>query len=262
MPTHALLGATGSTGAATLNYLLETKPHDLRLNIFVRNKDKLLSAFPQLEDTKQPEIHIYVAPITKRETLTECLRGAQVVYNCIADNRSKRGMDIAQQSAAVIIDALKQLQDEDESYEPPSVLVNRTVYWNSIVLSDMPGFIKALLGFCLYYIYTDIKQAELMYRHEAEQSVPVLDYILMDGPALHDSVNMERTGHRLVVSREKIGNDLNYADFGAAWVEAAERRKELKNREVAVSPQGKARTEYSVLLGYLWEGLLARVVPW
>lgn len=100
------MGATGSTGAATLNYLLETQSDDLRLNIFVRNKTKLLAAFPQLEKTVNPEIHIYVAPITDLDTLTECLDGAEVIYNCVADNKSTRDMDIAQQAAASIIEAL------------------------------------------------------------------------------------------------------------------------------------------------------------
>ncbi|KAJ9635117.1 hypothetical protein H2201_008523 [Coniosporium apollinis] len=261
MPTHAILGATGSTGAATLHYLLETQPEDLRINIFVRNKAKLLSAFPQLEKTTSPEIHIYVAPITDRETLTECLRGAEVIYNCIADNRSKRGMDIAQQGAAGIINALKRLKTEDLE-EPPAVLVNRTMFWNETIDNDMSGFQRKIAGFFLHFPYTDIKKAELLYRHQAEQPKPILSYILMDGPGLHDSVSMERTGHKLVLTHEKVGKELNYADFGAAWVEAASRKKELRNREVAVGPTGKVRTEYSVLLGYLWQGLLAHIIPW
>lgn len=51
-------------------------------------------------------------------------------------------------------------------------------------------------------------------------------------------------------------------DFGASWVEAASRKEELRNREVAVTATGNVRTEYSVLLGYLWQGLLAHLVFW
>ncbi len=227
----------------------------------MRNKTKLLTAFPQLEKITNPEIHIYVAPITDRQTLTECLRGAEVIYNCIADNRSKRGMDIAQQGAAAIIDALKRLKT-DALDEPPVVLMNRTMFYNETIENEMSGFQRKIALFFLYYPYTDIKKAELLYRHEAEQPKPVLSYILMDGPGLHDSVSMERTGHRLVIAREKIGKELNYADFGAAWVEAALRKDELRNREVAVGSTGKVRAEYSVLLGYLWQGLLAHIIPW
>ncbi|KAK0302863.1 hypothetical protein LTR82_017729 [Friedmanniomyces endolithicus] len=259
MPTHALLGATGSTGAAVLHYLLGNQPDDLRINIFVRNKAKLLSAFPQLENT-QEQVHVYAAPLTDHNTLVECLRGAGIIYNCIADNRSKRGMDIAQMGAAAIIEALQELQSE--SLAPPSVLVNRTMAYNTTIVDDMSAFERSLAMFVLYYPYTDIKKAELMYRHEAEQRTPLLNYILMDGPTLHDSVSMERTGHRLVLSREKVGKELNYADFGAAWVEAASREMELRNREVAVVSTGKVRTQYSVLLGYMWQGLLASLNPW
>lgn len=227
MPTHAvngpalwkrdivtdfvqILGATGSTGAAALHYLLETAPKDLRLNIFVRNKAKLLAAFPQLEKTTSPEIHIYVAPITDRQTLTECLRGAEVIYNCIADNVSKRGMDIAQQAAAAIIEALKRLET-GKLQDFPTVLVNRTMFYNETIDNDMTGFEKKIAGFLLYYPYTDIKKAVDLYKHEAEQPKPLLRYILMDGPGLHDSVSMERTGHKLVVTHEKLSKELNYA---------------------------------------------------
>lgn len=227
----------------------------------MRNRSKLLTAFPQLEKTTSPEVRIYVAPITDVDTLTECLRDAEVIYNCIADNISRRGMDIAQQAAASIISSLKRLQ-ADKLPTPPVVLFNRSIFWNETVDNDMSAVAKSIGFFSLRFPYLDMKEAEKLYRHEAEQSKPILSIILMDAPGLHDSVSMERTGHRLVVEREKVGKELNYADFGAAWVEAAERRGELKNWEVAVTATGQVRTEYSVLLGYMWQGLLAWIWPW
>lgn len=169
-------------------------------------------------------------------------------------------MDIAQQGAAGIIDALKRLKTEDLE-ELPVVLMNRTMFWNETIDNDMSDFQRKIAAFFFHFPYTDIKKAELLYRYEAEQPKPILSYILMDGPSLHDSVSMERTGHRLILTHEKVGKELNYADFGAAWVEAAS-RKELRNREVAVGPTGKVRTEYWVLFGYLWQGLLAQIIPW
>lgn len=227
----------------------------------MRNKAKLLSAFPQLEKTTSPEIHIYEASISDRETLVECLEDAEVIYNCIADNVSKRGMDIAQRGAAAVISALKQLKTDDLS-EPPVVLVNRTMFYNMTIDNDMSDFQSAVGLFFLHYPYADIKAAEQLYRLEAEQPKPVLSYIFMDGPSLHDSEGMERTGHELIIERRKVGKELNYADFGAAWVEAASRKEELRNGEVAVSATGKVRTQYSVLLYYMWQGLLARIWPW
>lgn len=188
------------------------------MNIFVRNKPKLLAAFPQLEKTTNPEIHIYVAPITDRETLTECLRDAEIIYNCIADNVSKRGMDIAQQGAAAIIEALKRLKT-DQMGQPPIVLVNRTMFWNETIDNDMSGFERKIAGFFLHFPYTDIKKAELLYRHEAQQQKPILGFILMDGPGLHDSVNMERTGHKLVLTHEKLSKELNYAGKITAFID-------------------------------------------
>lgn len=74
---------------------------------------------------------------------------------------------------------------------------------------------------------------------------------------------MERTGHKFFLTKnEKPGKEMNYADFGAAWVEAASRKKELRNREVAVCSTGKVRTEWPVLVGYMWQGLLAHLSWW
>lgn len=261
MPVHALLGATGSTGSALLTYLLETQPQDLRLNLFVRNKEKLLSAFPRILKVSHPEIHIYTAPLTDLEALTDCLRNAEVVYNCIAANTPVRGMDVAQSSAASIISALQSLQKESQQ-SPPLVLMNRSMMLNTNVERHGPNFLHAIIYFMLYYMYEDNVQAAKLYKQAAEAKRPVLKYVYMDAPALHDSDSMERTGHRLVLKDEATTAGLNYADFGAAWVEAAGRRQEVENQQVAVAATGHVRTQYWVLVGYNWQGLLSRLVPW
>ncbi|KAF9734849.1 hypothetical protein PMIN06_000686 [Paraphaeosphaeria minitans] len=261
MPTHVLLGATGSTGSAVLHYLLETRPQDLCLNIFVRNKEKLLAAFPQLLKASRPEIHIYTAPITDAETLTDCLRNAEVIYNCIAANTPARGMDIAQSAAASIINVLQNRQNEGQQ-PPPLLLMNRTMSLNTNVSHQMPPFVRAVVQFFLYHLYADVEKAADLYKQAAEAERPVLKYVYMDAPGLHDSDSMERTGHQLVLKQEVTSDGLNYADFGAAWVEAVERRSEVENRQVAVTATGHVRTQYWVLIRYNWQGLLARLIPW
>ncbi|KAK7188270.1 hypothetical protein PSPO01_05461 [Paraphaeosphaeria sporulosa] len=261
MPTHALLGATGSTGSAVLHYLLETQPQDLRLNIFVRDKEKLLSAFPQLLQASRPEIHIYTAPVTDLDTLTDCLRNTEVIYNCVAANMPFRGMDVAQSAAASIITALQNLQKEGQP-PPPLLLMNRTMIFNTNVNHSMAAFQRAIMHFMLYHVYTDIEKAANLYKQAAEAERPVLRYVYMDGPGLHDSDSMERTGHRLILTDAATTDGLNYADFGAAWVEAVGRRREVENQQVAVTATGHVRTQWWVLAGYVWQGLLTRLVPW
>lgn len=261
MVVHALLGATGSTGSAVLIYLLETEPEHLRLNIFVRNKEKLLSAFPQILEVSRPEIHIYAAPLTDLETLSDCLRNAEVIYNCIAANRPVRGMDVAQSSAASIIAVLQDLK-KDTQQPPPLLLMNRSMMLNTKINYHTSAFLRAIVYFMLYHVYEDIVKAANLYKQAAEAKRPVLKYVYMDAPGLHDSDSMERTGHRLVLKDEVTTEGLNYADFGAAWVEAAGRRKEVENRQVAVAATGHVRTQYLVLVGYNWQGLLSRLMPW
>ena len=80
MPVHAILGATGGVGSAILRYLLSSQIPDLRINILVRSKSKLLQAFPQLELTSSATITIFEAPISNEDTLKTCIKGASTIY--------------------------------------------------------------------------------------------------------------------------------------------------------------------------------------
>lgn len=59
------------------------------------------------------------------------------------------------------------------------------MFWNETIDNDMGPVMRKIAYFFLYFPYVDIKKAELMYRHEAEQSKPILGFILMDGPSLY-----------------------------------------------------------------------------
>jgi len=132
MPIHAILGATGGTGSAILRCLLSSQIPDLRINILVRSKSKLLQDFPQLELTSSATITIFEAPISNEDTLKACIKGASTIYVCVATNHASRKVDIALTAAARLVAALGQLRkDQGSEYKTPVVLFNRSLALNS-----------------------------------------------------------------------------------------------------------------------------------
>lgn len=261
MPTHALLGATGGTGAAVLRALLAAPPTNLNIKILVRSKSKLLTAFPNLEKTQSAKISIIEAPITDYAALQSCLSGAEVVHMCIATNEAKYGTRIAQYMAEAIISSLAQLRkDQGPKYIKPTILVLRSETLNPVHAQDSGKLVYPIVSFTLHYLYDDLDKAAKLYTAAAAENSGFFDYIFVDPPALHDTVGAECTGHELLVDGSKRQSaSLNYSDLGAAYVELAERRGEYNGKSVAISATGAVREQWSVLLWYNLQGLKARL---
>jgi oxidoreductase AflX len=256
MRTYALLGATGSTGSSVLRCLLSQHPADVKLNILVRSKSKLLKAFPRLENTSAPTINIVEGTSTDTAALSCSLENADVVFMCVATNKCKPGMSIAHDTAAAIVDNLKGLrQSAGGRYKTPAILQLRSAAINPSCARQAPG----LVGFCLHHLYVDLQLASNVYESAAKESpVGLLDYIFIDPPALHDTGSAP-TGYELVL-KGKQSISLSYADLGAAMCEVAERRAEFRGEGVLVSATGKVKEEWPTLIGYLVRGGRNRIV--
>ena len=254
MPTHALLGATGQCGSSILRYLLSNPPtNKLTLNILVRSKSKLLAAFPDLESTTSIKINIIEGTSTSIPALRECLRNASLVYMCIASNYGGPGTSLVADTAAAIIDALK----ETKNVAPPTILQLRSATLNEPLARGTPAFVRHLLHWCLKYIYDDLENAAKLYD---AQPASLLRVIYMDAPALHDPEGTERTGYKLILESVKGQNDVvSYADLGAAMVEVGEREEEFVGKGVGVVATGKLKLTWGVLFGYLLSGAWTRV---
>jgi oxidoreductase AflX len=259
MPTHALLGATGATGSAVLRCYLDVPPKDLTLNIFIRSKEKLLKAFPNLESTSSIRISITEAPLTDNQALQTCLRGAEVVHMCIATNDAKPGNSVSQDGAHAITAALTALEaTQPSSYVKPTILVIRAAPLNPEVEGHMPALVSRWLWFVLYHVYSDLEKASKIYENA---TMGLLDYVFVDPPALFDAEGPERTGHRLILGGDtgEASAGVNYADLGAAFVEIADRKAEFVGKSVGVSATGKVREEWRTLLWYQLVDLKGRV---
>lgn len=256
MPTHAILGATGATGSAVLRFLLSLETSRPRINVFVRSKTKLVATFPKLE--REKDVYIFASPLSDHATMKQCLKDTEVIYNCVATNISKRGVDVARSSADAVLSSLQELrEDNKESFLPPLLVLLRS----SMLAHEKTNLAERLPMFALGHLFDDLKAACEMYKSAANENLPLLTYIFVDPPGLHDPDGVERTGFELIKNGNVIRPDLNYADLGAAMVEAGNREMEFKNQAVGVSATGRVRTSYATLMGYLLTGLRHRLLP-
>ncbi|KAB8269210.1 Averufin oxidase A [Aspergillus minisclerotigenes] len=257
MVTYALLGATGATGSSILRHLLHESPDSLRVQILVRSKVKLLQAFPDLQTTRSPQVHVTQGTSTDPDALSECLRNASIAFMCVAQNGSPIGTTLCQDSARAIISALQQQQQsEGASYQPCTIVQLRSASMNPALAAQVPVFVHRIVTFCLFANYADIKQACQYYSEAQKQGT--LEYILVDPPTLHDANGMQRTGYRLI-STEPQATVLSYADLGAAMCEIAHRQSEFHGRAVGVTATGRVHQTWGVLLRHLLEGGSARL---
>ncbi|KAK0335338.1 hypothetical protein LTR02_002984 [Friedmanniomyces endolithicus] len=231
MPTYALLGATGSTGSAVLRYLLEVLPTDLTLNIFVRNEDKLLKAFPGLLSTKLPTIKIVQGNPSDQEALLRALENAAVIFQCIATNASKPGVSVAYDTVCSVTDALDVLQSgQKEKYRTPFIVQVRAAPLNPTFAAQEPWLMSTFIHFALYHTYADTDRACKYLASMHDKTPALLDYAFVDTFAVFDAEGTTRTGHELTLTGP-LPHAISYADVGAGFCEIAERCRGAGYRE-------------------------------
>ena len=260
MPVYALLGATGSTGSAILRCLLAQSPPHLTLNIFVRDKPKLLKAFPDLESTTAIKVNIIEGTPSHATAMQECLRDVDVAMACIATNYSTRGMSICYDTATAIINALEVLQ-KTRGYKRPTIIQLRSASVNRSLSAAMPWFARNMASFCFHHVYEDLRRASTLFTSTATDPPGLLYYIFVDPPAIHDPDGETPTGFALITDgTQKQESALSYSDLGAAFCEMAERREEFRNREVGPTATGEVNMTVGILFGYLIAGLKSRIM--
>lgn len=265
MPTHALLGATGSTGSAILRHLLTHPPSEpLNLKVFIRSKTKLLELFPALSDpsTHSPKLQIQItsAPLTDTAALTSCLRDAEIIYQCIATNDAAPGTRVARDAADAVIGALQTLREQNSDCKVPTLLLLRSVSLNPSFRPQTPWLQDAIVHFCLHSVYTDLAAAGERYVTAAAEGL--FEYVFVDPGALHDSQGTEGTGFELSVGEAPKRGLVGYADLGAAFVAIAGRKGEFEGKGVGVDGTGTVRTEWGTLAWYNLRGVWGRVSGW
>ncbi|KAL4917423.1 S-adenosyl-L-methionine-dependent methyltransferase [Aspergillus aurantiobrunneus] len=248
MSTYTLLGATGATGASVLRHLLQTN-RETDINVLVRSKARLLSAFPGLDQRRSPTVRIFEGDCTNPEALEACLRGAKVVFVCVGQNGSPMGASLVQDSAAAVVEALR--RRPPPSSQPCSLIQLRSASLNPVLAAQVPRWAHRLVCFCLFAGYSDLRRACSSYEEASRANL--LQYVLVDPPTLHDAQGTQPTGHRLIVD-ESQSVCLSYADLGVALCEIADRASEFHGRAVGVTATGPVKQTWGVLVGFLLQG--------
>ena len=260
MVKYTVCGATGGTGRAILRCLLANPPQDLELNIFLRNKKKLLGQFPDIE-SKPLSLNIFEGSNTDRALWKQALNGTDVILMCIATNESKKGNTLFSDTAEAVTGALQELQTEQQhAYKTPAILVLRAITLNE---KFNPGTNSpAFLFFALRHLYDAMVDANKIYEAKAKENPGLLDIIYVDPPAIHDEEGTTTTGFRLDTKPynedSAAGHNLSYADLGAAYCEIAQRRKEFVGQGVAVTATGEVKTTWGSNMYFLAGGILGR----
>ncbi|KAL6237513.1 hypothetical protein BDW75DRAFT_249000 [Aspergillus navahoensis] len=268
MPTYALLGATGATGSSILRHLLHPgSPSDLTVNVLVRSKSKLLTAFPGLDKlrpapTPTPTIRIFEGNSTNPDVLVAVLQGATHVFMCVAQNGSPMGTTLVQDTAAALIEARRRQRAQPRG--KLTVIQLRSASLNPVLAVQVPRFVHRLVSFCLAAGYEDLRRAGVLY--EAAAAEGLLQYVLVDPPTLHDAEGTRPTGYRLIDTtgiadeeKQRQAVCLSYADLGVAMCEIADRADELRGQAVGVTATRSVRQTWRVLAGLLLQGGLGHL---
>ncbi|KAL4898961.1 Averufin oxidase A [Aspergillus multicolor] len=265
MPTYALLGATGATGSSILRHLLHSEfPENLTINILVRHKSKLLSAFPDLalDNPRSPRptpsrtICIHEGTSTNPNILQPVIANASVVFNCVAQNGSPMGTTLVQDTAAALLAATRRQPQPPGRRSPLTVIQLRSASLNPVLAAQVPRFVHRIVSFCLAAGYDDLRRACALYERAAREEL--LRYVFVDPPTLHDALGTRATGYRLITVEEQAVC-LSYADLGVAMCEIADRVDELQGRAIGVTATGPVNQSWGVLAGYLLQGGLGQV---
>lgn len=249
MPTYAVLGATGSTGQAILNILLQSPKNTV--NAYVRSKAKLLKLSPQYEGNEN--LHIFEGNLDDVTLMAKCISNTSAVLSVLGANENTPGLHVAQDAAHSIVAACSEIRNQDPSAKLPKILFLTSASINPHLCREMPSFAVWLLHTALNYVYEDLEYAEAFLRLQKSW----LDVtFIQPGGLVHDT----QKGHALNLERQQTF--LSYPDLAAGMIEAATARGgEYSWKGVSVVPTSNdTKIEWRVPL-FVGGGLLAHYLP-
>lgn len=250
MPSYAILGATGATGHSLLEHL-KISP-EIRINVYVRSKPKLEGMFPGI--TSEPNVHIFEGDMKDVSLISRCVAGVSAVFSVIATNENIPKTSLAEDTARILVAALRKIREEDAQARLPRVVVLSSCTINEHLSRRMPRLGHWITHCAFRHIYDDLERAEAYYR----QNEDWLNAVFIQPGGLAEA---EQTGHEL--STDTYGDGfLSYGDLAAGMIEVADAGEKYDWKGVAVVPKGKgAGFQFGVLRGFI-HGLSLYCFPW
>lgn len=247
----ALLGATGQTGQAVLQDLLN---RDIDINIYVRSKPKLIDLFPALESS--PKVHIFSGDISDSTLIKNLLTNVDTIIFTLGWNENRRGPTIIEDGARAVIEALRELSNNtnEPKKQPPRLILLSSVTWNERVNGNNPPLGTRMIRLAFYWPYQDLLAGQKILLAEPE----LVRVTLIQPGAL-----IEERASGYDISIDKVGVGCSYPDLGASMVEVAmDERYESVPAVTVTSKAGYDPGRYAgVILPKVVMGLAASLVP-
>ena len=212
MPTYAILGATGKTGGALVDLLVQAP--NTHINAYVRSKAKLVTQRPAMENAHN--VTIFEGSLSDIPLLASTLMPEVDAAFCVlAINENTPGTRIAQDTANSVIAALCRNREKDANYKPPKLIILSSGSMNPIMSAKLPAAGKWIIDRGMSNVYADLGFAEETLRLHKSW----LDVTFVQPSALTEDV---QKGHKLCLDKMAEGSPfVSYLDLAAGMIEIA-----------------------------------------
>lgn len=96
-----------------------------------------------------------------------------------------------------------------------------------------------------------MNKANNRYIAKSKESPSLLEYVIVNPPAIHDEKGTTTTGYEISVG-PAAGRSIMYADLGVAFCEIAERRREFVGEAVVCAGTGEIYSTWSINAAFIW----------
>ncbi|VBB75847.1 Putative NAD(P)-binding protein involved in aflatoxin biosynthesis orthologous to A. nidulans stcQ, member of the aflatoxin cluster [Podospora comata] len=254
MPSYAVLGATGNTGKALMQILLQSPVN--RVNAYCRSKEKLFRVCPEAANNKQ--VKVFEGHLDDISLIADCIRGTRAVFLAVAIVDNMPGCTVARDTASVVISALDRIRhgaDQHNSHPRlPKLIQLSSASLEESFCGDVPAFVHSILSTAVSYLYKDLAEAEKFLR--AQQGW-VTSVFVKPGGLVHD----RQSGHE--ISTETAKTPLSFLDLAAGMVEiAASEEGKYGMQNVSVLPTSDHVKFPWDGIYFALTGLLYHYMPW
>ncbi|KIW54549.1 hypothetical protein PV05_06901 [Exophiala xenobiotica] len=204
--TVSILGATGKTGREVLRLLLAKE--DVKINIYVRSRSKLVDMFPSLSSS--PSISIFEGPLSDVGNMIKCLGGVQRIIFTLGENDNLPGVSVIEDGAKTVLAALAALRRDQKDWRRPRLLLLSSATWNPTLAATRPGLVHWAIKTAFFYPYADLRRGQALFLAASS----LVDVLLVQPNGL---VEDEPNGHHISVEWASLS--VTYGDLGAAFVD-------------------------------------------
>ncbi|KAH0284075.1 monooxygenase/oxidase [Aureobasidium namibiae CBS 147.97] len=249
MPTYAVLGATGNTGQSLLKVLTQTPAN--KIHAYCRSAAKLGRLQP--DAIANPNVKVFEGGLNDTKVIRDCIKDTHAVFLAVAVSGNVPGNTIAQDTARVVIAAMRELRDTDTTIKLPKLIVLSSAAIDSVFSKDIPRLALNLLLCAESNIYNDLIAAERLLRNEQSW----LSVTFVKPGAL--TIDVQK-GHKLTMQAPR--GVVSFMDLAAAMVEVADAGDEYEWKAVSVNPVASDVAFPWQNVPSLVKGLLYHFFPW